>query len=137
MQARQTNHVRIQLRMPPKLHERLVDFSNRNDCSLNSAINTAVDTGLERIESAEVIDTKPHTINLSAITPFIKNLLEEHAQRNKRSIDDEISARLAKSFTIYGGQEALANATTEDLLRELSLRMKGMTVNISPVNDDV
>lgn len=137
MQKRQTDYVRVQLRMPPELHERLVDFSTKNDCSLNSAIIATANVGLKDIESTEVIDTNPPTINLSAITPFIKNLLEEHAQRNKHSIDDEISSRLAKSFTIYGGQEALANATTEDLLRELSLRMRGMTVSISPVIDDV
>lgn len=201
MQKKQTDYVRFALRINPELHERLVEFSTKNNYSLNSSINTAIDAGLEQldplddknfqaptiahmkkqlpirtqirlpqelhaelveeataneaslndvmvyylanrklsedIKSAEAVNSKLPTIKLSAITPLIKNLLEEHAQRNKRSVDDEVAARLAKSFTIYGGQEALANATTEDLLRELSLRMKGMTVNISPVNDDV
>lgn len=130
--------IRTQIRLPQELHAELVEEAKNNQASLNDVMVYYL-TYRKQMENNydEVIDTKPPTINLSAITPFIKNLLEEHAQRNKRSIDDEISSRLAKSFTIYGGQEALANATTEDLLRELSLRMKGMTVNISPVNDDV
>ncbi len=46
MLTRQTNHHRLPVRLPPEIHEKLIEYANEKDCSLNAAIVSILDERL-------------------------------------------------------------------------------------------
>lgn len=87
MQTKKTDYVRFALRINPDLHERLMEFSTKNNYSLNSAINTTIDAGLEQLDP---LDDK----NFQA--PTISDIKKQLPIRTQIRLPHELHAELVE-----------------------------------------
>lgn len=105
MQKKQTDYVRFALRINPELHERLIEFSTKNNYSLNSSINTAIDAGLEQLDPLDDKNFQAPTIADIKKQPPIRTQIRlpqelhaelvEEAKANEASLNDVMVYYLA------------------------------------------
>lgn len=86
---KQVDHVRTQVRMPPALHDALSAYAIDKGISLNTAINTMVEFGLESYDaenSSIIFETyNGETLEESAI--FLTDFFQRHTNCKLVSIE--------------------------------------------------
>jgi hypothetical protein len=105
------------LRIPAELKAKVAESAKAHNRSMNADI-------VSRLEQSFGQRNFVFSKGFESLIPFLEPLLKEVAQTNQRSLEDEVADRIFKSFTMHGAEEALMNASTEDLFKELTRRMR-------------
>ncbi len=96
---------RTQLRMPQEQYKAIMDYAKKNNLSLNTAINTTIDSGLEQLDRIEQSDFQAPTISgIKKALPVRSQIrlphelhaeLVEEAKANEASLNDVMIYYLA------------------------------------------
>ncbi|PTQ87097.1 toxin-antitoxin system HicB family antitoxin [Agitococcus lubricus] len=139
MQKKQTDYVRFALRINPELHERLVEFSTKNNYSLNSSINTAIDAGLEQLDPLDDKNFQAPTIaDIKKQLPVRTQIrlpqelhaeLVEEAKANDASLNDVMVYYLANRKQPVDSDDNKMLLTDESNLKAVELMMTNIISN--------